>query len=78
MTSSKLTADVVGIRRRKSFADGAATIKAKGDKGMSDLVVDPFENEQASNQRFQPMASSPSIRGEHLRPAHGFITVWQA
>src|ERR1700746_953544 len=25
---------------RKSFADGAAAIKAKGDKGMLDLVVD--------------------------------------
>src|SRR5580700_5881513 len=31
---------------KKSFADGAAAIKAKGDKGMSDIVVDPFENEQ--------------------------------
>src|SRR5215470_4759890 len=27
---------------RKSFADGAAAIKAKGDKGILDLVVDPF------------------------------------
>jgi uncharacterized damage-inducible protein DinB len=32
---------------KKSFADGAAAIKAKGDKGMSDLVVDPFEHQQA-------------------------------
>jgi uncharacterized damage-inducible protein DinB len=31
---------------KKSFADGAAAIKAKGDAGMSDLVVDPFENQQ--------------------------------
>lgn len=31
---------------KKSFADGAAAIKAKGDKGMSDLVTDPFANEQ--------------------------------
>jgi uncharacterized damage-inducible protein DinB len=38
-------ADVVAYVK-KSFADGAATIKAKGDKGMSDIVVDPFENEQ--------------------------------
>ena len=36
--------DVVAFVKR-SFADGAA-IKAKGDKGMSDLVVDPLENEQ--------------------------------
>ena len=31
---------------KKSFADGAAAIKAKGDKGMSDLVVDPFSNQR--------------------------------
>ena len=31
---------------KKSFEDGAAAIKAKGDKGMSDLMVDPFANQQ--------------------------------
>ncbi|MFZ0288984.1 MAG: DinB family protein [Candidatus Sulfotelmatobacter sp.] len=31
---------------KKAFADGAAAIKAKGDKGMSDLVVDPNQNQQ--------------------------------
>jgi uncharacterized damage-inducible protein DinB len=31
---------------KKSFADGAAAIKAKGDKGMSDIVADPFEHQQ--------------------------------
>ena len=31
---------------KKSFEDGAAAIKAKGDKGMSDLLVDPFANQQ--------------------------------
>jgi uncharacterized damage-inducible protein DinB len=31
---------------RKSFADGAALIKSKGDAGMSDLWVDPFSNQQ--------------------------------
>jgi|SRR5579863_4246812 len=31
---------------KKSFADGTATITAKGDKGMNDVVVDPFANEQ--------------------------------
>src|ERR1700685_2364859 len=31
---------------KKAFADGAAAIKQKGDKGMSDLVVDPFANQQ--------------------------------
>jgi uncharacterized damage-inducible protein DinB len=31
---------------KKAFADGAAAIKAKGDKGMSDLIVDPFAHQQ--------------------------------
>lgn len=31
---------------KKSFADGAAAIKAKGDRGMSDLLVDPFSHQQ--------------------------------
>ena len=31
---------------KKSFADGAAAIKTKGDKGMSDLLVDPFAHQQ--------------------------------
>jgi uncharacterized damage-inducible protein DinB len=31
---------------KKSFADGAAAIQRKGDKGMNDLVVDVFANQQ--------------------------------
>jgi uncharacterized damage-inducible protein DinB len=30
----------------KAFTDGAAAIKQKGDKGLNDLVVDPFSNQQ--------------------------------
>jgi len=41
----KTKADMVAFVK-KSFADGAAAIAAKGDKGMNDLVVDPFSNEQ--------------------------------
>jgi uncharacterized damage-inducible protein DinB len=41
----KTKADVVAFVK-KAFADGAAAIKAKGDKGMSDLIVDPFEHKQ--------------------------------
>ena len=41
----KTKADVVAFVK-KSFADGAAAIKAKGDNGMSDLVVDPFSHQQ--------------------------------
>src|ERR1700737_3914101 len=41
----KTKADVVAFVK-KTFADGAAAIKAKGDKGMSDLLVDPFAHKQ--------------------------------
>ena len=41
----KTKADVVTFVK-KAFADGAAAIKAKGDKGMSDLLVDPFAHQQ--------------------------------
>ena len=41
----KTKADVVAFVK-KAFADGAAAIKAKGDKGMSDLIVDPFAHQQ--------------------------------
>jgi uncharacterized damage-inducible protein DinB len=41
----KTKADVVAFVK-KAYADGAAAIKAKGDKGMNDLVVDPFEHQQ--------------------------------
>src|SRR5215469_17883895 len=41
----KTTADVVAFVK-KSFADGAAALKAKGDKGMDALIVDSFANQQ--------------------------------
>jgi uncharacterized damage-inducible protein DinB len=41
----KTKADIVTFVK-KSFADGAAAIKAKGDKGMNDLLVDPFAHQQ--------------------------------
>jgi uncharacterized damage-inducible protein DinB len=37
---------------KKSFSDGAAAIKAKGDKGMSDLLVDPFSNQNTQISDF--------------------------
>lgn len=42
----KSKAEIVAFVK-KSFADGAAAIQSKGDKGMSDMVVDPFANEQS-------------------------------
>jgi hypothetical protein len=41
----KTKADVAAYVK-KSFADGAAAIKAKGDKGMTGLVVDPDAHQQ--------------------------------
>jgi uncharacterized damage-inducible protein DinB len=40
----KSKADVVAFVK-KSFADGAAAIRKKGDKGMSELVVDPYAHQ---------------------------------
>jgi uncharacterized damage-inducible protein DinB len=31
---------------KKSFADGAALIKSRGDRGMKDVYIDPFGNQQ--------------------------------
>jgi hypothetical protein len=41
----KTKADVAAFVK-KAFADGADVIKKKGDKGLSDLLVDPFANQQ--------------------------------
>jgi uncharacterized damage-inducible protein DinB len=41
----KTKADIVAFVK-KAFADGAAAIQAKGDKGMSDMLVDPFAHQQ--------------------------------
>ena len=41
----KTKADVVAYVK-KSFADGAAAIKAKGDAELNSLIIDPYENQQ--------------------------------
>ena len=41
----KTKAEVVAYVK-KSFADGAAAIKTKGDAGMSEIIVDPYGNRQ--------------------------------
>ena len=40
----KSKAEVVAFVK-KAFADGAAAIQSKGDKGISDLIVDPFAHQ---------------------------------
>jgi uncharacterized damage-inducible protein DinB len=41
----KTKADVVAFVK-KSFSDGAAAIQSKGDKGLSDTIVDSFANQK--------------------------------
>lgn len=41
----KTKADVVAFVK-KSFTDGAAAIEARGNKGMSEFVVDPYSHEE--------------------------------
>ena len=48
----KTKADVAAFVK-KSFEDGAALIKAKGDGGLNDLILDSFSNQQV---RFGDMA----------------------
>jgi uncharacterized damage-inducible protein DinB len=50
----KTKADVVAYVK-KSFADGAALIKQKGDSGMGDLAMDPFSKDP-QQVRFSDMA----------------------
>jgi uncharacterized damage-inducible protein DinB len=41
----KSKADIVAFVK-KAFADGAAAIQKKGDKGMSEMIVDPYSHRQ--------------------------------
>jgi DinB superfamily len=65
----KTKADVVAFVKQ-SFTDGAAAIKAKGDQGMSDLVVDPFTNRQTRVNDFAYGFV------EHSEEIYGQLTVY--
>ena len=55
---------------KKAFADGAALIKSRGDQGMRDLFVDPFNNQQT---RFSDGAW---IAIEHSGEHYGQLVVY--
>jgi uncharacterized damage-inducible protein DinB len=55
---------------KKSFSDGAGAIKTKGDKGLSDLVVDPFSNQQT------PISDFAYGFVEHSGEIYGQLTVY--
>ena len=65
----KSKAEIVAFVK-KSFAEGAAAIKDKGDKGMSDLVVDPFSNQKTRVSDF----ASGFV--EHSGEIYGQLTVY--
>ena len=65
----KTKAEVVAFVK-KSFSDGAGAIKAKGDKGMSALVVDPFSNQQT------PISDFAYGFVEHSGEIYGQLTVY--
>jgi hypothetical protein len=65
----KTKAEVVEFVK-KSFSDGAGAIKTKGDKGLSDLVVDPFSNQQT------PISDFAYGFVEHSGEIYGQLTVY--
>jgi uncharacterized damage-inducible protein DinB len=63
---------------KKSFADGVAAIQAKGDKGMSESVVDPFAQdvpEQAGKEHIRLGDLAHSLI-EHSGEIYGQLTVY--
>ena len=66
----KTKSDVVAFVK-KSFAGWAAVIKAKGDKGMSDLVVVSVRQRTDANQRFR-LRLRRAFRRD-LRPAQRLL-----
>ena len=65
----KTKADIVAFVKT-SFADGAAAIKGKGDKGMADKLVDPFAHQEV---RVQDMAYGLL---EHCGEHYGQLVVY--
>jgi manganese oxidase len=63
---------------KKSFADGVAAIKAKGDKGMAESVVDPFAEDnpgQAGKAQIRLIDLAHSLV-EHSGEVYGQLTVY--
>jgi hypothetical protein len=65
----KTKADVVAFVK-KSFEDGAAVIKAKGDAGMQGMLVDPFENQNV--RVFEMAYGLIEHSGEHYGQLVGY------
>jgi len=63
---------------KKSFADGAAAIKAKGDKGLLESVVDPFAEDNPANAGKEQIRLVDLAYGivEHSGECYGQLTVY--
>ena len=63
---------------KKSFADGAAAIKSKGDKGMSTLVIDPFAADIPANANKEEIRLGDLGFGivEHSGEVYGQLSVY--
>ena len=63
---------------KKSFADGAAAIKAKGDKGLSTLVIDPFAEDVPGNANKEQIRLGDLAFGlvEHSGEVYGQLSVY--
>ena len=63
---------------KKSFEDGAAAIKAKGDKGLSDSVVDPFaeDNPEIAGKEQIRLVDLAYSLVEHSGEVYGQLTVY--
>jgi uncharacterized damage-inducible protein DinB len=63
---------------KKSFAEGAAAIKTRGDKGLADSVVDPFAEdnpENAGKEEIRLVDLAYSLV-EHSGECYGQLTVY--
>jgi len=63
---------------RKSFEDGAVAIKARGDKGLSDPVIDPFaeDNPEIAGKEQIRLVDLAYGLVEHSGEVYGQLTVY--
>jgi hypothetical protein len=63
---------------KKSFADGAAAIQSKGDKGISALVIDPFAADVPANANKEQirLRDFGSAMVEHSGEVYGQLSVY--
>ena len=63
---------------KKSFADGAAAIKSKGDKGIVEAIVDPFaqDNPNQAGKEMIRLVDLGHGMAEHSGECYGQLTVY--